>query len=49
MEGDGQSADGMVSPGKRTRRFCVSGHPNVISTRGGNVGAGTSAGVKPFE
>ena len=49
MEGDGQTADSMISPGKRTRQLCASEHPNVISTQGGNRAAGTGASIKPFE
>lgn len=44
MEGDGQTAESMVSPGKRTRQFCVSEHCNLISTQGRNRAMGTHAG-----
>lgn len=40
-ERDGQTAECMISPGKGTRQFCVSGHLNGISTQGGNRAAGT--------
>lgn len=39
----------MISPGKGTRQFCVSGHLNVISAQGGNRAAGTKAGTEPLE
>lgn len=40
-ERDGQTAECMISPGKGTRQFCVSGHLNGISAQGGNRAAGT--------